>query len=132
MIQTRKESLLSSAQNLSTDWADLGGVIDTRNYTKAGLFIAVDIGSDENVRVRALGRLASGASDTEYVLPILTVSASVVKIEPEYIEFNVDADTNTILAVDTAGVIPYVQFQVQTSAHTDGVITSAYVVKSDN
>lgn len=126
-------SLISESQELTADWADLGSEIDMISipYTKSGLYLNLDIGSDTNIRIRALGKHASSATE-EYVLPILTVSASDIKAESEYVELNVDADQKIILTVDTKGVIPFVQWQVMAGSHTDGEILTAYVINSNN
>lgn len=68
------------------------------------------------------------SGDKEYYLPIRTVSASDVKVEDEYIEFNVDADQNAILEIDTNKVVNFIQLQAQDSNNSDGQLESVYLV----
>ena len=80
-------------------------------FRKLGIFATLDINSSNNARIRALGKLDSGGTK-EYQLIISTVSASNVKIEDAYYEWNADADMETILVVDTDGVVPFIQLQI--------------------
>jgi len=117
----------ATAQNVTSNWADLGSEIRTEGYSKLGLYLNVDINDSANIRIRALAKRESAGTD-EYCLPIETVSSSDVKIEDEYMEFNVDADQKVILSVQLDRLIPWVQIQVQagTVGQTAGQIDSFY------
>ena len=110
--------LITSAQTLTASWVDLGAELDMSSYKRALIWINLDINDSLNARVRALGKLANNAT-LEYSFPIKVVGSSDVKVDDEYIEFNVDADQQMILEVETNGLIPFLQFQIQ--AGTAGV-----------
>lgn len=118
--------LITAAQNFTASWADLGSAVNVNQYARVGLFLNLDINDSLNTRVRALAM--KGLSDlNEYNFPISTVGTSDVKVEAEYIEFNVDADQKIILEVVTNGLVPYVQFQISagTAGATPGQIDEA-------
>lgn len=108
------EVLISSAQNLTNAWADLGAQQYVAGAVAVGIWITLDINDSTNARVRLLGSHTSGGA--EFVLPIKTVGASAVLVEGEYFEFNVDADQLMIIGSGLDGVIPYVQVQVMAGA----------------
>lgn len=121
-----------SPQAFTTSWADLGAPVDMTAHRRAGLFLVLDVNAGQNMRVRALGKL--GKNDTTvYNLPIKTVGSSDVKLEDEYFEFNVDSDQNLVVEVQTDGLIPFVQFQIQvgTDGGADAEVDEAYVIKSN-
>ena len=121
-------ALISAAQDLTASWVDLGNEIDVRDSESIGVWVDLDINSSQNARIRALAKQSIGAAK-EFVLPIRTISASDVKLEDEYFEFNVDADQQMILAIDTDELIPFIQMQVMvgTVGGTAGQIDSAEV-----
>lgn len=120
--------LITTAQDLTSGWVNLGEPIDMTNFNRLGLYLNLDINSSLNARFRALGKRAKNDAEV-YTLPIKTVSASDVKVESEYVEFNVDADQRMILTIATEGVVPFIQIQVQagTVGVTPGQIDNAYV-----
>jgi len=126
---TPAESLISSLQGLTETWTDLGSEVDMRGYTQCNIYLTLDINDSINARIKALGKHESAGAD-EYDFVIKTVSASDIKIEPEYIEFNTDADQLSILKVETEGV-PYLQLQAScaTSGSTTGSIDACYINK---
>ena len=127
-------TLLTAAQDFTSGWADLGAVVRSGNCQWLGIWLTVDINSTLNARVRARAQTtyAGGATD-EYSLPIKTVSSADVKVEEEYLEFNVDADQLVILGIECNGVIPFIQFQViaGTVGATPGQIDAAYVTRDN-
>jgi len=128
---TDVETLVSSAQILqSGDFQDLGSEISCQGQNTIGVWLTIDINDAQNVRVRALAKHTSAGSE-EYKLPIRTVSASNVKVEDEYIEFNEDVDQLMLLGFDTDNIIPYVQLQVMAaySGSPGGEIDKAYITK---
>lgn len=108
-------TLIAAAQDLTANWADLGAELTVGGARFLGLFVELDINGSANARVRVLAKHTS-AGTNEYVLPIRTVGASDVKVEDEYMEFNVDADQSMLLSWDLDGLVPYVQFQVMAGA----------------
>lgn len=111
---------------VTASWANLGPVLDASGSDAIGVWIDLDINDSTDFRVRAVGRLTSSGDD--YLLPIRTVSASDVKVEGEYVEFNVDANQKMIVEVSTDQVVPFVQLQIQAGAvgASAGVVVSAY------
>ena len=120
---TSPVSLTTANDTLTTSWADVGSEIDCRGYTDIILYITLDINAALNARLRALGKWESAGTD-EYNLVIETVSSSDIKIEPEYIEFNTDADQLVVLRIHTGG-IPFLQIQTQegTDGGDDAILT---------
>lgn len=110
-------ALISSAQNLTGSWADLGGELNTEGVRTIALYLTLDINDSLNARVRLVALHTS--SGTEHVMPIRTVNASDITVEDEYIEFTADADQSMMLPFEIYAVCPCVQFQVQ--AGTVGV-----------
>ena len=120
-----RESIIGSgdsAQAFTTSWADLGSEIDMYGYSKLGVWLTLDVNAANNMRLRALAKLDAGSggdsSGAEFQLPINSVGSSDVKVEGEYYEFNVDADGNFLLEIETDGLIPIIQLQIQVG--TDG------------
>jgi hypothetical protein len=127
---TDPETLITAAQSMTTSWADLGSEIDCRGYNSLGAWLTVASGSSNDFRVRVLAKHTYAGSE-EYNIPIRTVSASDVKIEPEYVEFNVDQNQLMVVAWDTDNIIPYTQLQISCSAtgSVSGQVTAAYITK---
>lgn len=106
----------TSPQDLTTDWADVGGEIDTTNKRgKLHLWIKLDINNSNNFRIKLLDKHASAGAD-EYERLIKSASASVVHVEKAYYEWNVDEDGKFHLTFDLDGGTDYVQVQAQVSA----------------
>jgi len=124
------EALIAVAQNLTAAWADLGTPQSVKGASKIGLWLTVDINDSNNPRVRLLAIHTSGGS--EFTVPIRTVGASAVLVEPEYIEFNVDEDRLMLLSWDLDRLVDSVQFQVMVSAvgASAGQIDTAHVTTS--
>lgn len=121
-------TLTTVAQDLTANWVDLGAELHVAGARFIGLWVNLDINLSNNARIRLIAKHVDAGTD-EYVLSIHTIGASDVKVEDEYIEFNVDADQKALLVWDLDGVVPYVQFQVQagTVGGTAGQIDSSYV-----
>jgi hypothetical protein len=122
-------TLIAAAQNLTANWVDLGAELPVGGARVIGLYVELDINGSTNARVRAMAKHES-AGTLEYALPIRTAGASSIAVEPEYMEFNVDADQNVLLIVEPEGLALYVQFQVQAGAvgAPAGQIDSAVVM----
>lgn len=125
-----REVVKSTAQDLTTSWVDLGDEIDMNGFNCIGLWVTLDINSTNDPRIRAIAKLDTAGSK-EYILQIETVGTSAVSIENKYYEWNVDADTETMLMIDTKGLVPKVQLQVQcgTVGATAGQIDYCEVTK---
>lgn len=122
------QALISSAQDFTAAWADLGAEIELKGARWVSLWLNVDINDTLNPQIRLLAKHTSAGTD-EYSLPIATVGASDIKVEVEYIELNVDADQKVTLSWEIARSLPYVQFQIKagTAGATAGQIDSAYI-----
>lgn len=120
--------MIAAAQNFTAGWVDLGFEIDCRSYTTLAIWLELDINLSNNARIRALAKHTAGGTN-EYVLPIKTVSATDIKVDAEYTEFNTDADQSMVLSVELLNVVPSIQFQIQagTVGGTAAQIDSAFV-----
>jgi len=107
----------------TTVWKNAGAVIDMRGYTQLNIFMTIDINTTVDFRVRAIGMIND--STGTYPFTIETVSSTDVKVSPEYIEFNTDADQLAVLKIQTDGV-PYVQIQYSAGTAGSGKILSSY------
>jgi hypothetical protein len=130
LVENTNVTLTSTSQALTASWADLGSEISIRGFTRMAIWLNVDINSTNNLRVRVLYKIASGG--TQYNAQILTPSASDVKLENEYYEFNVDADGNYVFDVGLIGA-NYCQVQViaGTLGSPAGKILAAYATLSN-
>lgn len=122
------QTIVSSAQNITAAWVDLGPELGVSGWESIGLWVDIDINDAQNVRLRALAKHTSGG-DNEYSLPIKTVGTSDVKVEDEYLELNADADQKLLLGVVLGGLVPFVQFQVVagTAGASAGQVETAVV-----
>ena len=120
-------ALISAAQDLTTNWADLGSEIDVGQGGMLHLWLTIDINDGANVRVRLQDKHTSAGAE-EYSRPIINATASVVKVEQEYFEFNVDEDAKYHMTFDLDRKTSYVQVQVQagTVGATKAQIDAAY------
>ena len=104
--------LLEAAAVVLTDaWVDIGDLYDIRGAYAIALWVNLDINDSTNFRVRLLGSHTAGGA--EFTIPIRTVGAAAVLVEPEYVEFNIDEDRLMVLDWMVDGVICYAQFQIQ-------------------
>ena len=105
---------ITAAYELAADdtWYDLGDEVETHELMTFATWIELDVGDGTGFRVRLLAKNPYSTT-LEYVLPIKTVSASDVKVEDHYVEFNDDSDQKMIITWSLDGVIPKVQVQVQ-------------------
>lgn len=130
VIQARAgpEGVITSPENLTASWADLGSEKMVPGFKTAALWLNVDINDSNNVRIRCLAKRAL-ATGLEYALPINTVGASSVAVEDEFFELNVDADQQIIIKVDLDNVVPVIQWQVMagTLGASAGQIESAWM-----
>lgn len=123
-------AVLTTAQDFTTSWADLGSEIDcTKNGPNRYLhiYIVLDINDGADMRLRALPKLTSGGT-VEYVDAIMTVGSSVIKNEQEYIEFNVDEDANYHLVYALKNGVEFLQLQIKagTVGATKAQVDSCY------
>lgn len=120
-------ALITSPQDLTAGWADLGGEIKTDGYRYFTLWIFLDINVSNNARFQLLAKIENGGTH-EFDFPISSVGSSIVKLEDEDFEFNVDADQKMIKIIDLKNTIPWVQVQVMagTVGGTAGQIDGAW------
>ena len=118
-------AVLTTAQNLTTSWVDLGSEIECTGYRYLHIYIQIDIGAGADVRLKALPKMTS-AGAVEYIDAILTVGSSVETAEQNYIEFNVDEDANYHLIYDLKKGVDYLQLQVQAGTAGGSQIDSCY------
>ncbi len=107
-----REVVKTTAQAFTTSWVDLGSEIEMNGFNSLAVWATLDINDTNNARIRALAKLDADGSK-EYQMVIKSVGASDVKIEDHYFEWNADADMETILQIDTDGLVPKIQLQIQ-------------------
>lgn len=124
-------ALIPSAQTVTASWADLGAEQDVSKYRRTGIWVNLDINSSNNVRLRALAKLGSGAT-LEFAPVIKTTGASDIGIVGGYYEFTADSDQQAYFEVELNGLVPIIQWQViaGTLGVTAAIITSADVTYS--
>lgn len=109
--------LTTENDTLSTTYAVVGSEIDLSadSYEYLNIYIPVTIADANDVRFKGAARHTSAGTDFD--LQIETVSSSDIKIEPEYVELNTDADQSIMLRYYIKGV-PF--FALYASEGTDG------------
>ena len=124
-------SIITSPQTCTTSWVDLGDEIDVSQYRRTGIWLDVDINDSANVRVRALAKLAPNAV-LEYTPVIKTISATDIGIIGGYYELTSDTDQQVYFELETNGLIPVIQWQVQigTDGGVNAIILSAQATYS--
>lgn len=124
-------ALIAAAQNVTGAWADLGDEIEMGGYTRLGLWLTIDINLATDFRVRLLYKHTQAGAE-EYNDVIETVSASVVRVEAAYVEFNVDADGLYFIPFEVDNLVPFVQVQIEAGAAggTPGQVDAAYYTRS--
>jgi len=109
-FQTSPVSLVSSAQDLTASWASAGAQFDCSGAKEIAAWVNLDINDSTNARIRLLGYQTTGGAS--YLMPISTISASDVKVEDQYVEFNSDTDQKQIVGFTIDRLIPYCRFEV--------------------
>ena len=119
-------AVISSAQTLTDTMADLGGEITTTGYNYLIIYIEIDINDSTDVQLQALSKHTSAGTD-EYIDAIFTEGSSIIKVEPDYIQFNVDENKKYKLVYRLNGA-DYIQLQVMAVVvgGTAGQIDSCY------
>jgi len=119
-------AVISAAQDLTNAMADLGSEITTTGYNYLIIYIVIDINDSVNVRLQVLSKHTSAGTD-EYKDALYTEGSSVIKVEPDYLEFNVDGDDKYKLVYRLNGA-DYVQLRVMagTVGASAGQIDSCY------
>jgi hypothetical protein len=116
LIEYKRIDLKSTAQVLSTSFADLGAEIPCFGYRYACVYLEVDINQAADVVVGALGKLEAAATN-EYWLPIQATGTAEINVDKLEYEINYDADGLQMFRIDVTGV-PYLQLQAK--ERTDG------------
>jgi len=90
------------------------------------IYIVIDINDSVNVRLQVLSKHTSAGTD-EYKDALYTEGSSAIKVEPDYLEFNVDGDDKYKLVYRLNGA-DYVQLRVMagTVGASAGQIDSCY------
>ena len=119
--------LIQSAQTVTSDWVNLGLLIDTRGFNTAAAWLNININDSTMLRLRCLARHTPDVVD-DFVLPIRNVSAGDVKLQDEFFEFSDDIDQKMIVSCTMENVIPHCQFQVMAGSvgATAAIITTAH------
>jgi hypothetical protein len=117
-------AILATNQTLTRTWADLGSSINTVGRSFVTIFLDVDINDSANVQIK---QLAVNESD-RFEMPLSTVKKSVIQIEPDIRELNLDIDQKIAVEFELDMTIETSQIQVRvgTVGATPGVIINAF------
>lgn len=99
------------AQNFTDSWVDYGPEICIDDRKGLSLWLNLKINDTQDMRIRPMARCIPGGDD--YVLPLKTLTATVINVEDEYFEFTTDEDQKRVISFVFGCVIPYVQFQIK-------------------
>ena len=108
--------LITSAQNVTSVWTDVGSPVEVTGYARIVYDLDVDINDSSNVRLR-LVRKTSSTDTVDRLFMIETVGTSDIKVEDTYYEFNDDADIQAVLDFN---IIPVQYLQLQTQVSAEG------------
>lgn len=106
------EDVITSPQDITASWVDLGSEILVDGYTNLGLWVKLIINDSVNVRLKVLAKQTESATD-EFEVPIKTIGSTSIDLNTPYYEFDADVDQNMLLEVDTGGYVGFIQIQVQ-------------------
>jgi hypothetical protein len=124
---TNSEAIISSAQTLTTSFADLGPEIDVQGYSICILWIKITIQQSQGVQIQGLLKHTYAGSE-EYNF-VIKQQGSPSSINADLIEL---PNSNGLYGIpfECRGMT-YLQFQVKMSVDggTDGTIDTAYVTK---
>lgn len=128
-----KQALISAAQDLTANWADLGQVIDCKDITNFGLWLNIDINDSTGVVFRVIPMKDS--SDTDEYSSVIEDSSSgtATLVAPQLYDLESDADQKIVLQIDVTDIVPYAKVQVKagTVGATAGQVDEAYVTFKD-
>jgi hypothetical protein len=117
--------LITTAQDYTTSWADLGDEIDTHGIKNIALWIENDSNSGTGLQVQLLGK-NTYSTTLEFNMPIKTVSSTSVLVEENVATFTDGSDTKFLIGFTLDMVVPKVQFQVKaTGAGSTAQVDSA-------
>lgn len=122
--------LISSPQNFTASWVNLGAEIPMFGFNTLKLFLTFDKNDSTDMRVRVLEKHESAGVE-EYPGIIETLGTSVISVEPAYWELVNDVDQLIPLPYKTDGTVPYIRVQIQAGVvgTTAGQVDAAYYVK---
>ena len=125
MASQAKGNIIDSPQTITDSWADVGGEIETLNYSFFGAYLVLDINDSEDVEFRFRGLEISGG--TEYYIPLKVIKNDRVDIKDFPFRIHSDVDQNLILETQLDNIIPLLKLQVRalTVGATAGIVTSA-------
>jgi hypothetical protein len=103
--------LISSAQDLTANWVALGDKINLTGVNLLALYAKLDINGSTNARARL--RAATTAGGDLHTLTIETKGASSIAMEPQFKEFNTDANQNAVISWRLDGTVLFGQIEVQ-------------------
>ena len=126
---TDPESLLSSAYEITSSFADVGNEIDVRGYNYLILWCIIDIGTSTNVKIRILHKHTFAGSEEFREIYLGTPGSNITSINLNDYEIESDANQLFKLVVPVIGT-HYVQIQAKDDSDGDGQIDALYVTKA--
>lgn len=126
----QKGYVMIADQNLTANFADLGGPIDMHGNQGIVFWLDVEVGTSTNIQIRAKAMFSENGEEGEFDFPIETINASLDKLNPLVFELTSLADQKLLLTVNTGNQVPFIKIQVKDSAGGSGKIKAAYYTKS--
>lgn len=132
MRYTPPVELISSAQTLTTSFADLGNEIDMRGYNQLGLWLNVDINQASDVEIRILHKHTPAGSEEYREIYLGTPGSNITIISLNDYQVGADSDQLFKINILVSATSPYIQVQAReaTDGGTDADIDTAYVTKA--
>jgi len=93
-------------------WVDVSELMNVKQIEGIAVWVDVTINDSKNLRFRAVS-VPSEQSVDEFNLPIQTVESDIIKVKPEFFEFEDDIDQKILFQVSIGDLVPYVKIQVQ-------------------
>ncbi len=103
--------IISSPQTLTETWTDCGDSINIREYDRILIWNDLTINDSLNFRIRLVTRLTEDGDD--YSLPISINGTDNVRLNHEYIEYDLDIDQKLVYSWDIDNLSSWIQLQVQ-------------------
>lgn len=130
--QNIAKTLIEAPQAVTPAWAKLGGEFLLWKMKHLLLWIERTHNDSSDIRVRLVPKRGYGASSPDYQPQIESTGATIVKLNPEGKEFDIDATQEPIVSYDLDGCVPVGQFEIMAGAvgSSADVIETAHITAS--
>jgi hypothetical protein len=126
------EDLISSAQVLTTAFADLGNEISMKTFNQLGFFPTIDINDANDIEFRFLHKVESGGAEEYREITLGSPVAGITTINLNDYQIGDDNDQLFKLNIPTANTTHYMQVQarMKTDGGVDAQITACVITKA--